>query len=529
MNFHAAIKNIYWSGLLFGNLALTSLCAQEPSTPKLKALYNSLDPLSIAQHLAFYELYPESQEGRQALQDAYRLLTGGNDIETNGVYLPPSLTSTINALVGLINKHPDAPNIELNEKELSTIDKLASRLPNRQLKGFRANSEEEILMLDPHHIDLARGVLLTQLGNSQEALRKIESYEAAIDLMALQILTRISLKDPPKAKIRAMNRFIFEEMGFRFPPHSVYAKDIDLYTFLPSVLDSRRGVCLGVSILYISLAQRLALQLEMVTPPGHIFVRWHQGKDVINIETTARGIHLPSEEYLGIDTRSLQQRNVKEVIGLAHYNQASVYWERKQHEKAQTSYVKAQRYLPSDKQLVELMGYNALMQGEKERGRELLKQVVDNLPEYAVSKQTIAEDFLNNNVDADGIEAIFIHVDETRDSLLEKRRALEEVIKKYPKFREGLFSLAGTWLQLHRINEALQALSLYHELDSSNATVEYYLAAIYIERLDYNNAWKHLQLAEKLVQQRQHKPKALLELRQELIERCPECLDPKLG
>src|ERR1700761_5200171 len=129
-------------------------------------------------------------------------------------------------------------------------------------------------------------------------MKKIRSYEALIDLMALQILTRITFEDPPAKKIRAINHFIFEEMGFRFPPHSSHAKDIDLYTFLPSVLDSRRGVCLGVSILYISLAQRLKLDLQMVTPPGHIFVCWRQGKEVINIETTARGIHIPDEKYL---------------------------------------------------------------------------------------------------------------------------------------------------------------------------------------------------------------------------------------
>ena len=148
-----------------------------------------------------------------------------------------------------------------------------------------------------------------------------------IDLMALQIRSTLSPNSKPEEKIDAINRFIFEELGFRFPPHSCYATNVDLYTFLPSVLDSRRGVCLGVSILYICIAQRLSLPLEMITPPGHIYVRYKNGEKEINIETTARGIHLEVlETYLAINTRSLQQRNVKEVIGLSHFNQASVYW-----------------------------------------------------------------------------------------------------------------------------------------------------------------------------------------------------------
>ena len=68
-------------------------------------------------------------------------------------------------------------------------------------------------------------------------------------------------------------------------------------------------------------------ETEMVTPPGHIYVRFKKGNSEINIETTARGVHLDSEEYLGIETRGLQKRTVKEVIGLTHFNQASVYWQ----------------------------------------------------------------------------------------------------------------------------------------------------------------------------------------------------------
>lgn len=500
----------------------SSTLAQEPSTAKLRALYNSLDPLSISQHLAFYELYPNSSEGQQALQDVSRLFSGQDALIINSIALPGSFTSSIQAIVGLINKYPDANIIELSDKELEVINKLASRLCNRQLAGYQLFSEEDILKLSSDQIDLSRGILLTQLGNDAEAIRKIKSYEAVIDLMALQILTRITLQDPPAKKIRAINKFIFEEMGFRFPPHSSYAKDVDLYTFLPSVLDSRKGVCLGVSILYISLAQRLNLELQMITPPGHIFVSYRNGNEIINIETTARGIHLPDEKYLGIDTRSLQQRNIKEVIGLAHFNQASVYWERKQHDKALASYAKAQPYLPRDKLLIELMGYNALLNGEKDRGRQLLKQIVDYTPDHAISKGTVAEDFLTGSVEVDGIAAIFMHVDEKRDSILSKKQALETALQKYPKFREGLFSLAGTWLQLHRTGEALEILCQYHDLDPYNATVEYYLAALYAERFNFNNAWKHFRIAEKIVKQRDHNPEALLELRQELARQCPE-------
>ena len=491
------------------------------SSGKLKALYNSIDPSSVSQHLAFYDLYPNTPEGQKALQDAYRLLAGGSQVTGNTV-LPSSLLSSIQSIVGLVNKHPGEDSIELSDSELATINTLANRLPNRRLAGYRATTEGDVLKLPTEQIDLTRGVLLSQLGSDPDAQRKIKSYEAAIDLMALQILTRVSLNDSPKMKIRAINHFIFEEMGFRFPPQSSSVKDIDLYTFLPSVLDSRRGVCLGVSILYVCLAQRLNLELEIITPPGHIFVRYCKGDQIINIETTARGIHLPDEEYLGVDTRALEHRNVKETIGLAHANQAAVFLERQEYGKALDCYAIAKRYVPHDKHLIELMGYTCLMHGDESQAKPLLEQVAGYIPDYAVSKETIAEDYLKGRVNGDGVKAILMHVDQSRSSLLAKKEAIQKVLDKYPNFRDGIFSLAGTWLQLHRAGEALFILTRYHDIDPTNATVEYYLSVLYAERLDYNKAWYHLKLAEQLVRERDHDPKALHELRQELVQLSPE-------
>lgn len=504
---------------------LVGLSAQvlgAPSVAKLKMLYNSMDPTSIAQHVAFYELYGNTPEGQKALEDACTLLCGHRNFQQMRPILPNNLEQAIQSIIAIVNKPPNETSLELNDEQLAVIDTFASHLPNRWLKGYQATTEEEVLKLPPEEIDLTRGVLLSQFGDDPNALRKSRSYEASIDLMALQILARLPEDATPRAKIKAINHYIFEELGFRFPPHSTYAKAIDLYSFLPSVLDSRRGVCLGVSILYLCLAQRLNLHLEIVTPPGHIYVRWREGNQTINIETTARGIELPDEEYLGIDTRSLEQRNIKETIGMAHFNQASLYWERQQYDLVKKSYEKAAPYLPESKILTLLLGYANVILGNEQEGRNQLTQVVNYLPEESVSKETGPEDYLKGNCSAEGLKAVFLRVDKKRESLLEKKKALEEVLAQYPKFREGLFSLAGTWLQLHRTQEALGCLNLYHSIDPNNAAVEYYLAAIYAERRDYNRAWHHLHLAEELVRARNHNPKSLIELKRELATLAPE-------
>lgn len=494
------------------------LSASSPSS--LRVLFNSLDPDSIPQHLAFYELYSDTFEGKQSLHYAWQLISKDNEPCLAQV---PNLTPAfIQGLIGLISKGFQDKISLLSKEELSFIEKAAANLPNRKLAGHLAKNEREVKALASEEIDLARGLLLAQMGDNQEiAWEEMLSYEAMIDLMAMQILTKISLQDSPEIKIRQMNQFIFEEMGFRFPPHSLYAKDIDIYTFLPSVLDSRKGVCLGVSVLYICLAQRLGLPLEMVTPPGHIYVRYRENDAIINIETTARGVHIDCEDYLGMDTPYLKLRNVKDVIGLTYFNEASVYLQKQDYAKALTRYQKAAEYIPEDALLKELTAYTLLFLGREEEGKNLLKEVI-TMPEGKLfGHEGIVEDYLNDKVDIEGIKTVFLPVDEKRESIIKKREEIEKMIDKFPSFSSGYFNLAVTWLQLHRYGEALAALEDYHKLVQNDPKAEYYLTVLNTLRLNYPQAKKHLSALEESLKNMGRTPKGFLDLKREISLRSP--------
>ena len=470
--------------------------------------------------MAFYELYPETEEGKKALQDAWRLLRSANKTDKLPRFLLPKFD--IQAVVALVTRQPFDPPVKLTKEQLDAISSLANRFANRSLKGATIWTKEEVLALPPEEIDLCRGLLIEQFEDSENFKDDILQYEASLDLMGLQILARLPEDATHFDKIREINRYIFQEMQFRFPPHSLYAKDIDLYTFLPSVLDSRQGVCLGVSILYLCLAQRLDLPIEIITPPGHIYVRYNDGENIINIETTARGINPPSEMYLGINTRKLELRNMKEVIGMAFFNQASVYWQRMEHETTVKLYEKALPYMKDDKLLEMFLGLNYLFLGRKIEGEKLLKPLKDYTFDYAVSPDTLATDYLNGHVSAEGIQTVFMPVDETRESIIKKQDELKKLLKRYPKFRGGILQLAISYLQLARAGEALKILTQYHEIDPNDPTVEYYLSIVCAERYDFNKSWEYLQSAEKITAARDHHPAALRGLRNKLRTVCPE-------
>lgn len=488
---------------------------------KIKTLFSSIDKNNLNQLLAFYELYPETQEGNKALARSRELLTSSgpthNFLKDLGIS-----ASGIEGIVSLVNKQPNRDSLLLTETQLREIERVASKLPNRKLKGFYVTSEDQIHSLAPEEIDVARAVILSQMDSNDNKMQRVRSYEAAIDLMALQIRTKLPLNCSQEQKIRAINTFIFDEMGFRFPPQSKYVNDVDLYTSLPSVIDSRQGVCLGVSILYLSIAQRLALPLEIVTPPGHIFLRYNTGESEINIETTARGVHIDSDEYLDIKCKSLQLRDIKEVVGMAHMNHAGACLKEENYSEALKRYQKALPYLSNDSQLMELMGYCHILIGEEEIGESLLKEVLKNTPEHCLDKNTLCEDYLSKKADPQALKALFLHVEDNRQSLLKKKDALIELLFRYPEFREGWQSLASTWLQMHRGREALAALEKCHELDSDDCSVEYTLAALYASRMNYKGAWEHLKNAENIAMTRNCYPKVLKNARRELTFAAPE-------
>src|SRR5580700_8977231 len=87
--------------LVFGFLS------SEMQASGIRTLFNSLDPYSVSQHLAFYELYPETKEGKAALKHAWSLL-GGNALSEKDTAIAFPLVD-IQAMISLITpsfEHP---------------------------------------------------------------------------------------------------------------------------------------------------------------------------------------------------------------------------------------------------------------------------------------------------------------------------------------------------------------------------------------------------------------------------------------
>ena len=99
---------------------------------------------------------------------------------------------------------------------------------------------------------------------------------AEIDTLALKLKRRFPADAVPVQRLRWLNRFFFQEMGFAgnvndyYDPHNSY---------LHRVLSTRRGIPITLAVLYIELATQIGLTARGVSFPGHFLVklRMHTG------------------------------------------------------------------------------------------------------------------------------------------------------------------------------------------------------------------------------------------------------------
>lgn len=487
-----------------------------PSTNQRRIIYNSIPYHGLCELLSFSLLYPATQEGLESLQEAWKLIF-------------PMHSSSFDDLGRLITAAPDlvlmsssAPttNNSYQDQAIALIENAAKHLGNRRLKGYGVTDINLIVSLPPEELDLSRALLLAELEENPDRIQIIRVYEASLDWMALQIAATLQKDASDEDKIAAINKHLFQTLKYRFPSTRKYSKQVDSFSLLGKVIEARQGVCLGVSCLFASLAQRLNLPYVFITPPGHIFVRYETSKKYRNIETTASGIHIDDEKYLGLEMDVLPRRNNRETIGLAHINAGSTYWHKGDYVNALDQYGKARRYMGDDSLLLSLTGFCTCFNGDEQGGKEILRLALKNGQNLIMQPKSIVEDILSGNTDVASVQVIYNEVEKDRPALETYRQQLEEAVARCPKFRAGWLQLAMTWMELQREENAIDCLKKFHALDASDLTVEFLLAELSLSRQDPMQAWTYLKNAEMLGARRKKLPRSIKQLRTMLSAEC---------
>jgi len=117
-------------------------------------------------------------------------------------------------------------------------------------------------------IGLARGALLIAAEEHPEL--DVEARLRQLDDLGDALKRRLRPDIGTTDSILALNRYLFEELGFRGAGDSYYDPR---NSFLDEVLDRRIGIPITLSIVYIEVGRRIGLAFEGVSFPGHFLVR----------------------------------------------------------------------------------------------------------------------------------------------------------------------------------------------------------------------------------------------------------------
>jgi Tfp pilus assembly protein PilF len=133
-----------------------------------------------------------------------------------------------------------------------------------------------------------QGAVLTGVPVDSDAVRK------EIARIAEKVRPALEDRSDPRRVISALNRFLFVEEGYVYDG---VAENPDNF-LLDRVIARKRGNCLGLTALYLLLAERLSLPLHGVYVPSHVFVRYEDAGVRINIETGEKGAEWEDGRYL---------------------------------------------------------------------------------------------------------------------------------------------------------------------------------------------------------------------------------------
>lgn len=117
-------------------------------------------------------------------------------------------------------------------------------------------------------IDLAKAALYL----AQEASPDLEpeDYLSALDRMADAVQERIPQERYPLKIIEAINRHLFEDLGFAGNRENYYDPN---NSFLNQVIDRRTGIPITLSLVYLEVAKRIDFPMVGIGMPGHFIIR----------------------------------------------------------------------------------------------------------------------------------------------------------------------------------------------------------------------------------------------------------------
>jgi regulator of sirC expression with transglutaminase-like and TPR domain len=131
--------------------------------------------------------------------------------------------------------------------------------------------------------DASLPLLETAVAIAQHEFPRLDTQStlAEIDTLGARLKRRIAADAAPMQRLRLLNRFFFQELGFSGNVNDYYDPR---NSYVHCVLETRRGIPITLALLYVELANQVGLDACGISFPGHFLAKVHmpQGEIVID-------------------------------------------------------------------------------------------------------------------------------------------------------------------------------------------------------------------------------------------------------
>jgi regulator of sirC expression with transglutaminase-like and TPR domain len=155
---------------------------------------------------------------------------------------------------------------------------------------------QRLIDLPDTEIDIA----IAALAFAKESYPNLDvgAYSKKIDELAEKVRLMARGTQDPERRIRVLNTVIFRDGGYRYD-RDPFARANQDYYFLNGILDTKKGICYTLPLLYVAVGQRVGYPVRVVVAPDHMFVRYDlPGFKQNNIEVTSGGQYFSNESYV---------------------------------------------------------------------------------------------------------------------------------------------------------------------------------------------------------------------------------------
>ncbi|OGX12001.1 MAG: hypothetical protein A2351_07780 [Omnitrophica bacterium RIFOXYB12_FULL_50_7] len=302
-----------------------------------------------------------------------------------------------------------------------------------------ADEIDAILLQPEQEVNLARDVLLISKYGYQDIYGQdfdVQAYLDQIDQMADRLRPLIAGNKSIKELLSLVNKHIFETYRFSPTEKKIVEEKPETDFFFNKVLDTKKGYCIGLSLIYLTLAERLDLPFYGVFLSKHIFIKYKHGSVSFNIETTLKGRIVPDEYYIkefSATQDTLKCMTKKETIAGFLYNLGVLYYTLERADEAIWILNKAVKGLP----------YYADLHGALGSAYSLKKDKKAAIQEYEIA------------------------------------------VSLDPKIKLVFFNLGLNYLEIGKEDKALAALERALELDPNNDETLSLVGALYLRKKRY--------------------------------------------